>query len=147
MKHKSLLTLLTVPLFAGCFTYVPVAPSAVSPDMAVRVRLTDDASRRMEATRDPETPIEGRVFEVSASQFGLLPEVGGGGSTEPVSLAFDDVRLLEHRQISQTKTWVMVGAGMAGGVLLLISIDAVPFASGRNGGGPGDFFISLPIGP
>ena len=114
--------------------------------MAVRVRLTEDASRRMEATRDPDTPIEGTVFEVNTDRFRLLPEVGGGGSTEPVTLGFSDVRLVEQRQISQTKTWVLVGAGMAGGVLLLLSIDALPFGS-SGGGGPGDFLIRVPIGP
>lgn len=150
MRHVAPVLLLVAPLLAGCFTYAPLEPARLAPDMSVRVRLTEDASRRMEATRDPDTPIEGRVFEVDAGQMRLLPEVGTRGSTAPLTFAFDDLSVVELRQISQSKTWLMVGAGMAGGVLLLLSIDGLPFGS-SGGGDPGDFLLApglrIPIGP
>lgn len=150
MRQVAPVLLLVAPLLGGCFTYATVEPARMAPDMSVRVRLTEDASRRMEATRDPDTPIEGRVFEVASGQFQLLPELGSRGSTEPISLDFTDLRLVEQRQISSTKTWLMVGAGMAGGVLLLLSVDALPFGT-SGGGDPGDFLLPsgfrIPIGP
>ena len=150
MRQVAPVLLLLAPLLGGCFTYAPVEPASLAPDMSVRVRLTEDASRRMEATRDPETPIEGRVFEVVGSRFQVLPELGTGGSTQPVAFDFDDLRLVEQRQIDPTKTWLMVGAGMAGGVLLLLSVDALPFSSSGSGNPP-DFLTSpgfrIPIGP
>jgi hypothetical protein len=138
--RQTALALLIAPVLGGCFTYVPVERNAVAPEMSIRVRMTETASRRMEATRDPDTPIEGRVFNVSGNQFSLLPELGSRGTTEPISFNFNDIRVFEHRQMSQTKTWAMVAAGMAGGVLLVLAVDG-DLLGGGGTGGPGDFSV------
>ena len=104
----------------------------------------------MEATRNPDAPFEGTVFEVDGTQFRVLPELSRAASTGPLSFRFSDVRTVEHRQMSQTKTWAMVAAGMAGGVLLVLAVDDNLFGGGGGGGG-GDFTllpgIRIPFNP
>ena len=144
------LALLAVPVLGGCFTYQPIEPSAVAPGMSVRVRVTEEESRRMEATRDPDDPFEGTVFEVDGTQFSLLPELGPAAATELLSLRFGDIRTLEQRQLSKTKTWVVIGAGMGAGILMVLAAEGV-LLGGAGPGGPGDFSIiavlRLPLGP
>ncbi len=143
---KAILPLfVALPLLGACYTYVPVDPAMVLLNQSLRVRLTEEASRRMEVTRDPETPIEGRVFELGDGQFRLLPGSSTGGSTAPVLLDFGDLSLVELREVDETRTWILAGTGITGGVLLLLSVNALPFGGGGGTNTP-DFFIRLPIG-
>ena len=119
---------------SGCFTYAPIQPADIAPDMTVRVRLAD---------RPSESRMEGRVFEVDQSEFSILPEVRPGESTEPRSVSRADIAEVEARALNTTRTLLVVGAGLAAGVGVLLAVEGEP-----GGGPPGDggvVFDGIPL--
>ena len=111
-------------LTSGCFTYAPIEPSAVAPDMTVRVHLAERVS---------EPRIEGKVFEVDQGRLSILPEVRPGEASGPRSLARADISEIEVRSLDTGRTLLVAGAGMAVGIGVLLLVEGEP-----TGGTPGD---------
>lgn len=116
---------------AGCYTYTPISPVSVTPDMTIRVDLGSGA---------PGDRVEGRVFEIGQGSLALLPEARPGGDTSPRTLQFTDVQSVNVRQFNSTRTALVVGGGVAVGIGALLLADSNP-GDTRGPGGGGDFNI------
>ena len=133
LRLAATLALIT-PLLSGCFTYSTVQPSALTPDMNIRVRLVED---------DREETVEGKVFEVASDALSILPEVAPGSDGGAVSLVFDDIDLLEQRTLSPARTLLVLGASAAIGVVALFAVNIDP--GGETGPGGGVVFQRIPL--
>jgi hypothetical protein len=126
MLRLAAILALIAPLLSGCFTYATVQPSALTPDMNVRARLVED---------DREETVEGKVFEVVTDALSILPEVTPGSDGRAVSLAFDDIDLLEQRTLSPARTLLVLGTSIAIGVAALFAVNIDPGGETVPGGG------------
>lgn len=131
MSRALAIVLLSTLSGAGCYTYTPISPVSVTPDMTIRVDL------RSGAVQDR---VEGRVFEVGQRSLALLPEAGPGQDTSPRTLLLTDVQSIDVRRFNSTRTMLVVGGGVAMGIGALFLADSNP-GDTRGPGGGGDFSI------
>lgn len=119
---------------AACYTYTPISPETVTPEMNVRLELVETSA---------EERVEGRIYEVGTSSLSLLPETRPGADTSPRTLKFSDVESVVLRRFNATRTLLIVGTGVAVGVGALFLADSNP-GDTRGPGGSGDFNV-LPM--
>jgi hypothetical protein len=136
--------LLLVLFSAGCYQY-GIAPSTVEPGTRVRATLTPSgAIRHSEETGRSERRIEGDLISLGVDTLALsIPRQGMDAryfrESVPTADTFRvprlDVHLLEHRQLSRTRTgFVIGGIAVVSGFLVR---EAIEGAGGSSGPGPG----------
>jgi len=132
---RAALTVLT-GLLAGpaCYTYAPVEPGEITPEMTVRVELAEESVERR---------VEGTVFSVEPGALSVLPESRPGGDPSPRTLRFADVEVVQVRSFDSRRTALVVAAGAAVGIGVLLAAEGNP-ADTRGPGGGGDFNV-LPL--
>ena len=141
--RRTAILLLTMPLVGGCFTYTPVDLQSVVSDMSVRVHVTEEGAARLPTGSDRDAPIEGTVIQADRTRVSVLPELGSA-ITDPVSFSVGDIESVERRELSQQRTWLTLGAGVAVGIGILLRIQGEP-GSGNGTGNPPDF-TRIPLG-
>ena len=131
MRRALAIVLLSTLSAAGCYTYTPISPASVTPDMTIRVDSRSGAVQNR---------VEGRVSEVGQRSLVLLPETRPGHDTTPRTLLLTDIRSIDARRFNSTRTMLMVGGGVAMGIGALFLADGNP-GDTRGPGGGGDFNI------
>ncbi len=141
--HFGVALAIAVPLFSGCFTYVPAELGTVPLGQEVRVYLTRNADVELpeEASsargvlrgrfmRQEDGRLTIRIPVVPRSQGYYSPEVG-----QEVRIPTGEILAIQRRELSLARTTLLVGgaAGAAGAIILLITNDESAPESG-----PGD---------
>lgn len=132
--------LAAIPFLGGCFAYVPIEPSAVSPGTTVRVQLDrEEAVRQIDALGGLRERLEGRVAEqTTAGALALTVRqaatpAAGGRFNAFLTLPWKHVARVERKDFSPLRTAaVAAGAGVVAAVAL-----AVLEGSSRPGEGEG----------
>ena len=118
----------------ACYTYAPIPAGEVTPAMTVRLEVSGSAA--------PER-VEGRVFEVGTGVLSLLPEVRPGMDSGPRTVQLSQIMEASRRRLDATRTVLVIGAGAAAGIGVLLLAEGSP-GDTRGPGGPGDFSV-LPM--
>jgi len=134
MSLRNSVLLLAIPLTAGCFTYAPIQPDQVRPEMKVRASLVDGAQ---------PSHVEGKVFAVEGSSISVLPDVSGGGSTEPVSLTVSSINTIEERTFDRNRTFLLAAVTIGIGIAGVFAAEIIE-GGGSGTGGTGDFTL-IPV--
>ena len=138
------LLLLTLPLLAGCFRYVPTEPSAVDPATTVRARLTEAGAERHRARLGlDDATLEGTVTGLPGGGLELVTGGVGNGGEAPMTLRFDEIAGLERRELDRGRTLLAVGGGIALGAAILELAGGESAAGPGTGGGPD--FVRVPL--
>lgn len=150
---RRLLTLATISLLCGCFTYIPVEPGEVEPGHSVRARVSSSASariapllgaseaRRLDGTlvaRAADTLIvEVPNVLVDTREFGRVPN-------QRVSIPRGDLLELEVRKLDRWRTLGLVGGGaVVLGSALVTALKGEPGKEPLPGGGGTDAIVFL----
>jgi hypothetical protein len=146
--------LITLPLCAACYSYVPVEPSALPQGTAVRARITSEQAERVEPLVGRELRVlEGVVVGAGADSVLLevptAARVGTGGSLQVlhqrVAIARAGITEVELKRLNRGRTTLLVvGGGAVVGYLLLDALNIGPGReSPRRGDGGTDMRIPL----
>lgn len=145
MKNSRFLVL---ALFsAGCYQY-GIAPSTVEPGTRVRATLTPSgALRHSEETERPERRIEGDLISLNLDTLALsMPRQGmdaryfreGVPTADTFRVSRRDIRLLEYRKLSRTRTGLVIGGiAVVSGFLVREAVEGAGGSSGPSPGGEG----------
>ena len=128
-------------LLVGCYAHVPAAPGSVLPGARVRVALSDEGVRALASSLGASVRgLDGQVERVAGDTLVLRPDrllttadVDVAWSGDALALPPAWRQAVERRQLSRSRTAVLV----AGGVALVVATLAVLRAAGDGRGGPG----------
>lgn len=132
-----------LPALGACYSYLPIETSMLERGDRVRVRLSQPADQplRLVTARDIVV-VNGDVASVTDTALVLsawdLESVTGAefaGEGWTVYVAPDNIALLEQRNLEGLQTGLVVGAGVAG--LLVIGALVISGGSGGDGNGNG----------
>jgi len=124
-------------LVAGCYTYTPIQPSALSPGVGVRARVSAATAERIApllGTTDARV-VTGTLIENASGtlivEVPTIVQAGVGTSTQSlyqrISIAPGDVLELESRTLDRTRTAVVVGIAAAiGGSAAIAALHGSP---------------------
>ena len=126
------LVVLCVPaLFAGCYTYSTIDLASATPGMAVRARVSAATAAQFGPTLGLSN---GRLLSgpvVHAESAGVtirVPTVPAGtigaheGLFQELLINRGDLLELESRQLDRTRTGMMIGAAVAGAVVMTVTL-------------------------
>ncbi len=121
---------------SGCFAYTPVALDSARPGEDVRVRISAEQAREIDALLLRETQVlDGRLLEVGPSFLLEVPVASNlqGGAMQSLNqrirLDRSGIVGVELRQLDRTRTGIVVGGA---GIIVL---GAVVWALSRELGG------------
>ena len=125
---------------AGCYSYHPVTPAAVSPGITVRAELTSEGVVRLEPLLGGlQREVRGEVIESDGTQLLLLARTGTSldasgsfASRQRIVIEQREILRLEERRLAATKSAAL--SGVATSALLGA---AIYFITGRSRGEAG----------
>jgi hypothetical protein len=153
MKATAGVLMLITAILPGCYRYVPVTVESVSPSETVRARVASGAGS--DGTARPQEPrtLEGELLARDDAGFTLFVPAAvrqQGFFTENlrerVRVSSADVIGIERRELDRARTFVLLGAGTAAVVALVIET-----LSGETGGNtidrtpPGPAPVRVPV--
>lgn len=145
MRPARALLVASMILVTGCYTYTPTRLDTIRPGQDVRVRLSGEATDRLEAVRFTddrlmtgtlveESPAE-LIFETAVRQT-ATPMQGARALTQRLDLSPADILEVETRSLSNSRTGALVAAIGAGvGAIVIAAIQGG--GGNQNGGDPG----------
>jgi hypothetical protein len=137
--------LLTLPMCASCYTYVPAELSSLPDGAAVRARITSDQAQRVEPLVGREVRVLDGVLVGSSGDSVLLEvpaaaRIGTGGGVQVLhqrlSIPRGGITEVELKRFNRGRTALVFAGGTA--VLGLIILDALDIGPGREGPPDGD---------
>lgn len=136
--------LATVLALSGCYTYAPVAPSAVAPGTTVRVSVTpEEALRQQPRLGVLRQQIEGSILAAGADTVGIAMRAPAGspadrpGYNTYVGVPTNAVVQMEEKRFSALRTGLLAGAGaLVAAAVIALAVesagqDAEPPPSGE----------------
>lgn len=154
IKRAVALTLCCTFLLSACYSYQPVEPGDLHPDMEVRARITGvQADELGDGILTDDRTLEGTVVEAGSDD--LLMDVPTGtlerrGRVETLSqrvrLQTSEIVALDQRRQDRAKTTALVAAGVGvAAVAVILGLNATSSNTnpGPGGGGPQDARIPL----
>jgi len=133
--------LLLAVVASGCFSYVPVSLSEVSPGQEVRLRLTAEEAARYPdlRLRDPRL-MEGTLVEATDGVVVVEASIGTGDATrgtrifvQQVPVSRSGILEVELREINKARTGLLIAGG--GAVITAVVIEAGGGFGRREGPG------------
>ena len=143
MPLRPILIVVGTLLASGCHVYTPATLETISPGEGVRIRLSAEATDRLEAVRFTDDRLmTGTLVEQSSSALLFETSIGRTAAAAPgarsltqrVDLLPSDILEVESRSLSRGRTAAMVavvGTGVA-----VVVVAALQGGGGRQGGGP-----------
>lgn len=126
---------LTTALAAGCYRYEPARVGTVAPGTAVRLHVSDEASRRLEPLAGPATgEFSGELLEWGEDVVLAVDVPAARGMPDRrlrqrLVVRSDEVVAVEVREKDGTRTALLVG-----GVVAVVAAAAIAALSGVFGG-------------
>ena len=128
---------------AGCYSYVPITSGAPPMGSEFRASLTDEGSTRLSPVLGSQVAtVEGRVsssndsaYVVAVSATTSRAHVQTFWTGESITIPRSSVLTIEARTLNRQKTWLIVAAGLVGGVITARIFGWGGSASGDGGGG------------
>lgn len=145
-KALPITTLLGLLGAQGCFTYVATEPGALVTGEERRVILHPEASRRLSGEWGREMPyLEGRIVELTLDSVAVsIPAAGWEHRGTPfeharqvVVVPRPEVLEFQERQLSRSRTALLVGGVGVGLALVVTQLFDVTGGSSENGSGNG----------
>jgi len=143
MRCHAALLMAVVSTQVGCYNYLPVRRSTLTPSTFLALTLTDDGSDELARYLGPGVlVVRGRFL--SATERGLAISVGSvelrrgdilEWKGETVVVPGEFVRQVEERQVAHGKTVLLAGASLLGMVVAYQAFG--PGSAGGSGGGSG----------
>ena len=139
MRPVHLLALGAAGAAAGCFSYVPVNPSEVSPGQEVRLRLTaEEAARYPDLRLRDARLMEGTLVETTDGELVVAASIAAGDPTrgtrvlvQQVSVPRSGILEVELREIDKVRTGLLVVGG--GAIITAVIIKGGSAFGGRDG--------------
>jgi hypothetical protein len=139
MRLVHLLALGAAGAAAGCFSYVPVNPSEVSPGQEVRLRLTaEEAARYPDLRLRDARLMEGTLVETTDGELVVAASIAAGDPTrgtrvlvQQVSVPRSGILEVELREIDKVRTGLLVVGG--GAIITAVIIKGGSAFGGRDG--------------
>jgi hypothetical protein len=129
----------------GCYNYLPLRRSSLTPSSYLAVTLTESGSEELASYLGPNAyVVRGRYL--STTERGLAISVESVESRrgdilrwagETVVVPGEFVRTLAQRQVSRSKMVLLAGAALAGFVVTYQAFGPVSSGGLGGGGGPG----------
>jgi hypothetical protein len=124
---------------SGCFSYVPVDPSEVSPGQEVRLRLTaEEAARYPDLRLRDARLMEGTVVETNDGEVVVEASIGAGDPTrgarvfvQQISVPRSGILEVELREVDKVRTGFLIVGG--GAVITAVIIKSGSGFGGRDG--------------
>jgi hypothetical protein len=152
---------MTLSLFTlGCYTYHPVGPADLRPEMPVRATLSPSQAAELADYLPSEADrlIEGTVLGNGRDELMLLVPVTTANVrgirqklNQRLEIPFDGIVEMEHKELDRWKTGIVsVGGVLLTGIFLFETLG--PGFGGNNGGSEGPrpedsiILFRLPIG-
>lgn len=145
---------LSIFLLAGCYSYAPARPEALSPGTEVRAHLTGAGSDRLLDVNGLDARrLEGEVLDVGEGRIVLsvpVPVDPGTpryrGLEERVILPFGDLAGLEIREMDRTRTGLFAGgAVVVAGSILAAALSGDSKSEEGTGLPPPNEFRRIPL--
>lgn len=141
MRSHVALFVVVASVQVGCYNYLPLRRSSLTPSRYLALTLTDAGSEELAPYLGPEVlVVRGRFL--STTERGLAISVGAvelrqgdilEWKGETVVVPGEFVRGLEERQVARGKTVLLAGASLLGMVVAYQALG--PGSSGGSGGG------------
>ena len=137
---RTLALLLASALLAGCYVNVPIGNTVPDPGATLAIRLTDAGADTLAPLIGPAvSTVQGRVLSDGPDSMVLAVQsvqLRSGNDQrwngEHVTLPRKTIAIISERRLSNWRTALLTGLGMAGSIALVASLSG-----GTNEGRPG----------